>query len=71
MKAKELLRCLVKSGMLSGEIVTKDMLSDWKVIDGKLISGKEYFYTFEKVAYINHSVIMETPCFEKVYLYQI
>lgn len=57
--------------MLSGQITTKERLSDFKLLDGKLISGKEYFYTFEKVGYINYSAIMETPCFEKAYLYQI
>lgn len=71
MKAKELIKCIIKSGMISGDIVTKEKVSDFKTVSGKLISGKEYFYTFKKVGYIEPSAIMQTTCLEIVYLYQI
>ena len=71
MKAKELIKNLVKSGMIPGDIVTKEKVSDFKVVEGKLISGKEYFYTFKKVGYMQPNVIMLTTCSGYVYLYQI
>ena len=71
MKAKELIKNLVKSGMIPCSIVTKEKVSDLKVVEGKLISGKEYFYTFKKVGYMQPNVVMLTTCSEYVYLYQI
>lgn len=71
MKAKELLRCLVKSGVLTGQITTKENVKSFKIVEGHLLSNKEYFYTFTKVGYCEPSAIVETPCCEMAYLYQI
>lgn len=71
MKAKELLKCLVKSGILTGQITKKEVVSEFSIIEGKILSGKEYFYTFQKVGYIEPSAVLLTTCGERAYMYQI
>lgn len=73
MKAKELLKSLVRCGMVDGSIHTGKSILDarFKVHEGKVMSNKEYFYSFNKISLMIHNAIIETSDGTIVYLYSI
>ena len=71
MKAKKVLKALVKSGDTQGAIYCGDSLTSWKKLEGKLVKQKEYFCTFHKMSYLNADAVLLTPTDAKLYLYMI
>ena len=71
MKAKELLKALVKCGIADGQIIIGEKFDTWEKVFGKINKSKEYFCLFQECAYIEFDAKVKTPANEFLYLYQI
>lgn len=73
MKAKDILKALVKSGMVDFSIGTGETIKKAinTVLDGDMKNKKEYLYSFKDIGYINYDVKCLTIANEIVYLYEI
>ena len=74
MKAKEVLKALVKAGMIEKcEIATGKQIK--RIIltrDETLISSKKtYLYSFKDLVYVESSAIVTTLEYQTIYLYEI
>ena len=73
MKAKDILKAMVKSGMANVSIYTGKVIkeSNSEVISGKIVNKKEYIYSFDEIVYVNPSIVILTTHGEKAFLYEI
>lgn len=71
MKAKVLIKALVKSGMMNGQIISGESFSNWEKVAGKINKAKEYFCSFHECGYVEFDAKVKTPANEFLYLYQI
>lgn len=74
MEAKEILKALIKAGMVEkGDICRGVLLKETIQIkeSGRINNQKEYLYTFEEIVYIEPSAIAYTHGSDKIFIYEI
>lgn len=73
MKAKDLIKRLCIAGLVEGSVHSGDSIkkANYKVLEGRVSSKKEYFYMFRQIGYNDYTAKVETNHGSIVYLYAL